>query len=707
MTKEVAIAAFFGRGELVDAFAIAYMGPSFLVALLATSMNAALVPTFIQEFEQRGSEAAYRLLSSAMVASQALLVGFSLLLAALGPLLLGHLASGFTPEKLHLTVRLFWALLPIIVLSGFGSNCAAVLNACGRFAAAALTPMLTPAITLVVLLMQGRNWSIWSLVAGALAGALAEALILWILLSRAGIPIRLRWYGRTPALRVVLSQYLPVILAGLLSSGTTIVDQSVASILAPGSVAALMYAGKIVGVFASLTTFALGTAVMPYFSQMVAKGDWRGCRETLRTYTGLLYKVMIPVSLLLAALSPVIIRLLFEHGAFTSQDTALVARMQAVYAVQLVCSGASLLYVRMLTALRRNELLTLISALNFGLNIFLDLTLIRWFGVVGIAMATSLFYICTLASAAVMCGRVLRRLERDGKVQAQLGHDERTWYYEAAPITLRPRMAMAKYLLRIDDLCPTMNSENWHRVERVLTENGIRPLIAIVPDNRDPALIVDTEDSSFWHRMVAAQEAGWEIAQHGYQHVTSVRGRSLTRLHTTSEFAGLAESEQYARIAKGRDILRSRGLEPTSWVAPRHGLDHITVRVLRELGFNCNSDGFALWPFERDGTFWIPQQLWAGASKRFGVWTICLHINHWTAADFQRFETFIRRHADDFLSASELRRTYGSRRESSLDRAFRVYWHARLNILSVAARCRPLRRLVTSVGRSKTCQGRR
>ena len=54
------------------------------------------------------------------------------------------IASHFPPEKLALSIRLFYALLPVVLITGIATNCTAVLNTFDRFALPALAPVATP-----------------------------------------------------------------------------------------------------------------------------------------------------------------------------------------------------------------------------------------------------------------------------------------------------------------------------------------------------------------------------------------------------------------------------------------------------------------------------------------------------------------------------------------------------------------------------------
>src|SRR5438128_1429578 len=286
--KELVVAHQYGRGDVLDAFLIALMLPSFCVTLVATSFNAALIPTFIQVRDQESREAAQRLFSSVMVWSVGLLVGVALVVGLLAPYYLPLLASAFGPAKLVLTRRLLYILLPYVVLSGVVVNLTAVLNAGEKFGLPAFTPIITPLAVVIFIVVSSRLWGILSLAFGTIVGISVEAATLAWALKAGGISLRLRWCGMDAHMRQVMAQYLPMVAGAFLMSGTNLVDQSMAAMLAPGSVAALGYGNKVTALVSGTCTAALGAAVLPYFSQMVARQDWNACRHTLRTYLRLI-----------------------------------------------------------------------------------------------------------------------------------------------------------------------------------------------------------------------------------------------------------------------------------------------------------------------------------------------------------------------------------------------------------------------------------
>jgi predicted deacetylase len=212
----------------------------------------------------------------------------------------------------------------------------------------------------------------------------------------------------------------------------------------------------------------------------------------------------------------------------------------------------------------------------------------------------------------------------------------------------------AQYLLRFDDLCPTYSTERWQRCLRLVEEFRIRPILAVVPDNQDPQLAISEPDPEFWPQMQALEASGATIALHGYRHLCQSAGRSLLPLHSKTEFAGVPEEIQHQWIRSGLEILRSHGLNPRVWVAPRHGFDRATLRALRHEGITILSDGFARVPFVRDGMTWIPQQIWGPMEKPKGLWTTCMHSNSARSEQVDELQSFLRLHAHQFTTVDRV-----------------------------------------------------
>ena len=251
-------------------------------------------------------------------------------------------------------------------------------------------------------------------------------------------------------------------------------------------------------------------------------------------------------------------------------------------------------------------------------------------------------------------------------------------------------LSPAQYLLRIDDLCPTVSAERWQKFQSLIEEFHLHPILAVVPDNQDPELQVSPPDPAFWDCMRALEAAGAAIGLHGYQHLCATRGRSLVNLHRISEFAGAPAATQRAWISDGLRILRGHGLNPNVWIAPRHGFDRNTLAALREEGILLLSDGFARVPFLQGGSTWIPQQLWAPVEKERGLWTICVHPNTARDAEIAALRSFLTVHAAQFTSLDRVIFCFDP---ATLTLAERIQAVCALRRLKISHAAAPIRRL--------------
>ena len=394
--KEIAVASVYGCSDAMDAFLAAVLVPSLLVNLISESMNQALVPTLVRVREQEGRERAQQLLSSSMLSMCLLQVAATGLMALAAHGFFPLIASHFPPGKLELSIRLFYGLLPIVLITGIAANCTAVLNTLDRFAAPALTPAVISISVFCGAMLLGGRYGIWAMVYATLAGSLLQAIIVAVMMEAYGYRFRLHWYGMNHATREVAGQYGPVLLSAVVASGGLLVDQSMAAMLPSGSVSTLVYANRFVSVVLSLLAGAVSTAIVPYLSQLVAHRDWASCRHTLRTWARLTALVSVPAAALLIAGARPLVRIALQHGYFGPRDTTVVAMALAMYAVQIPFYVVSRVYYRFLVVMRRTDLILYCGILNLGLDIILNLVLMRRFGVAGIALATSLWMVTTL-----------------------------------------------------------------------------------------------------------------------------------------------------------------------------------------------------------------------------------------------------------------------------------------------------------------------
>jgi putative peptidoglycan lipid II flippase len=228
---------------------------------------------------------------------------------------------------------------------------------------------------------------------GFVLGIVFQACILAWMLKNLGFQVTPWWHEPTDALRQTVRQFIPMIAGTTLMSSTTLIDQLMAAMLDPGSVAALDYANKIVMFVIGLGATALGTAALPYFSAQVAGRDWQGLRETRHFYVSRIFLITLPLAGMGALFAGQIVKLVFERGAFTADDTTLVSHILQCFIIQIPFYIAGILAVRVISAIKENHILLYGNIISVVLNVTLNYIFMRWIGVTGIALSTSIVYI--------------------------------------------------------------------------------------------------------------------------------------------------------------------------------------------------------------------------------------------------------------------------------------------------------------------------
>jgi predicted deacetylase len=219
-------------------------------------------------------------------------------------------------------------------------------------------------------------------------------------------------------------------------------------------------------------------------------------------------------------------------------------------------------------------------------------------------------------------------------------------------------MMGARFIIRFDDVCPGMNWETFGRFLAFFNDHpAIRPVVGVVPDNRDPSLDVGPRSSGFWDRVREWRHHRWTIAQHGHTHQYTRDDGGVLGIGRKSEFAGLPYEEQRRKLALGKEILKREGVWEPYFMAPSHSFDQATLRALGALGFEGITDGYGVYPYRIAGLKAVPQLFGSPINFGFGIYTICIHCNRMPERQIISLLNFMKRNEGriiDFPSALDV-----------------------------------------------------
>ena len=420
LVRDQVLAYYFGAGDAMDAFRVAFRIPNLVRDLFAEgAMSAAFVPTFTAELTSGGKPRAWRLANS-VVTALVLVTGVLVLLGMVfAEPLARFYAEGFdrVPGKLELTVKLTRIMTPFLTLVAVAAVFMGMLNSLGHFFVPALSPAMFNVATIVITLSLvpfATELGVHPIVLVAIStivGGFGQLLIQWR-------PLRHEGYGYRPVLDVqdpALSRVLLLMGPGTVGLAATqiniFVNTRFAADEGTGAIAALDYAFRVMYLPIGLFGVSIAAASTPTFSRQVASGDRTLMGATVASAIGLMLALNVPATVGLIVLAPAIVALIFEHGQFTAADTIATAGALQFYAVGLVGYSIVRIVSPAFYALRRSRIPVAASIISVVANVGLAFMLVRAMSFEGLALATSLAAIVNAGIQLVLLRRELGNIQ--------------------------------------------------------------------------------------------------------------------------------------------------------------------------------------------------------------------------------------------------------------------------------------------------------
>ena len=390
--KEMAIAYRYGLGVEVDAYLFVFNLINWPVSVWFSVLTVVLVPLAARI--RHGAAADLSRFQSELF-GLTLMLGLVLgLISWLGlPALLDSSWTGLTPE-----IRVLASVMvpPLALMASLGvlvSLFSAWMMAAGRHTNTLLESV--PALAILATLLAFPANGVWPLVWGTLLGYAAH-------LASLALPMWRQGYVQAPRYTLTSPQWTPfwqgftIMLAGQsLMSITGILDQFFAAHQGAGAIATLSYANRILALILGMGAMAVSRATLPVFSRAQAQGDTSVHHVAMR-WAVFLFGLGVFAMLVSWWLAPLGVRVLFERGAFTEQDTARVVEVLGYGLTQLPFYFSGIVLVSLLASQGRHRLIAVVASANLVVKLLALVILTPLLGINGIALSTSLMYLFTL-----------------------------------------------------------------------------------------------------------------------------------------------------------------------------------------------------------------------------------------------------------------------------------------------------------------------
>jgi putative peptidoglycan lipid II flippase len=392
--RDIMLAAVLGAGPAADAFFVALRLPNHFRAIFAEgAFNAAFVPAYARVREQGGTDPAQLFadrIFTMLFASQIVLLALALLFT---PAAIDLLAPGFRgdPGRYTLAVELTRITFPYLLLITIVTLYGGILNTLHRFAAAAAAPILfnlsmMAALALAAFFPTAGHAAAW----GVLIAGILEVLLLLADAGKAGVIARFRWPDLDDDIRKFFRALGPATIGSAGVQLALFADTVIASFLATGALSALYYADRLNQLPIGAIGIAIGTVLLPDMARKIAAGDEPGASHAQNRAIELTLLLSVPCVVAFLIVPDLIMRALFQRGAFTASDANAAAATLSAYALGLI----PFVLIRSATAtfFARGDTATPVKAalIAAAVNIAFKIALMGPLAQVGLALATSI-----------------------------------------------------------------------------------------------------------------------------------------------------------------------------------------------------------------------------------------------------------------------------------------------------------------------------
>ncbi|MCY0877393.1 MAG: murein biosynthesis integral membrane protein MurJ [Firmicutes bacterium] len=388
--RTIALATLFGTEMQTDAWVMASALPNLLFGSVNQAITVSTVPAVTAAEAQESRAQFQQFLNQVWTLILLIAVAMTLVGEGLAPEIVSLVAPGFHGAERHLTIVMTRIMIPAIVFWGASGLLTGILQSRENYFGMTLSPLMLNVVQIFGILVLGHWFHIVGAAWGFTLAVASQLLVLWPLLRRHGLSLRLTRRFDHPRLRPLLKLMGPYFVVSSAGNIELLTDRMLASAMPTGSISAMNYAFTVSQVPLGLIITPLITPIFTRLAQHHAHQHREAFRALAIQGVRWVLLLALPVSLVLFVLNVPILRGVFEHGAFNRTSLWLTSHI-FLYAILALPAVSLTTYLQQVSYATQNTSrparYSLIGVLT---NIAGNLLLTRWLGVYGLVLATAI-----------------------------------------------------------------------------------------------------------------------------------------------------------------------------------------------------------------------------------------------------------------------------------------------------------------------------
>ncbi|MEG6567074.1 murein biosynthesis integral membrane protein MurJ [Thermoanaerobacterium saccharolyticum] len=391
--REVVLGSKFGTTKDIDAYNMAQNIPMVLFAAIAASIGTTVIPLFSEYLAKKGKDKAFDFINNLLNVIILMTVLFTVIAAIVSPIIVKIMAPGFKGDVYYETLDLTVILLPVMIFVAVSNIITGALQSLQHFAVPAMIGIPYNIIIIGTALMYGAKYGIYGVALATVVGSIIQVIMQLPVLYKFGFRYRFVLDLKDEGVKRVIILAMPVLIGTSIQVINTYVDRMIASYLPAGSIAALNYANRLIGF--DIFSMAIAIVIYPMLSRYFASNNIDEFIKGIKMAVKAILYIMIPVTVGAIIFRVPIIRILFERGAFDERSTYLTSIAFMFLSLGMTANGLRNVLSRGFYSLKDTKTPMINGTIAVLINIGLNLVIVRYLALGGLALSTSVAAIVT------------------------------------------------------------------------------------------------------------------------------------------------------------------------------------------------------------------------------------------------------------------------------------------------------------------------
>ncbi|WP_342044818.1 murein biosynthesis integral membrane protein MurJ [Bacillus sp. OTU530] len=390
--REMLVANYYGTSYVADAYYIAQT-PSTLAITFSMAISSVFLPLFVKYSSDR--KQSFLFANNVLVLFLAAVVAIYIFVMLFTELFVGTLAPGLPAQAESLSILLVKILFPLVFIVIAVQIYTLMLNTFNDYVASAASVLPNNIIIIVYLWIFGDKYGITGVTIVTLVASVIQLFILYLLLRKHNYTIM----NTTEVWGVNSKEFILLLLPIIVSSGfnqlNSVVDRILASGISEGAIASLSYAFRLRGIATGIFITPIITLTFPKLARHSHKKDYTQVSELTHKSLFSVFVLLLPLTLIFMFFSKEIIEILLERGNFDSRATEMTSGIFWAYSLGIIAIGFREVTLRAFYSYGDTKTPTYIMIIGSISNVILSYLFIKWFGLTGLGLSSSISFVIT------------------------------------------------------------------------------------------------------------------------------------------------------------------------------------------------------------------------------------------------------------------------------------------------------------------------